>query len=150
MARPTKVTQKQEVLCGLLEQGNHREPACRAAGLGVSSFYRYMQRGRVEESGLYHDFRVAVEAAEAAAELRAVATLRGAALTDWRASLSFLERRFPERWQKRQATELSGPGGGPIRSATSHAFELDRLSDQELRTLVELQARACAPEEGSA
>lgn len=38
----------------------------------------------------------------------------------------------------KQATEVSGPGGGPIAVG---AVDLSRLSDQELRTVVELTER---------
>jgi transposase len=143
LARPPKITEEGRFrFCGLLEQGNHPEVACRAINIGESTYFRYMQRGRVEDSGVYHDFRLAVEAALAAAEVRAVSAIHSASLDDWRAAMAFLERRFPDRWQKRQTTELTGKDGGPIKTEAEVQLDLKHLSDEELRVLVELYARA--------
>ena len=45
---------------------------------------------------------------------------------DWRASAWRLERKFPDRWGRRERTELSGPGGGPIQM--EHDYDIkDKL-----------------------
>ena len=51
---------------------------------------------------------------------------------DWRAAMAFLQRRFPDRWQKRQATEITGKNGGPIKTESETQLDLKRLSDDEL------------------
>ena len=54
MARPTKLTTaKQRQIVRLLEAGNYRETVCRACGIGTSTLYRWLERGAVEESGVY-------------------------------------------------------------------------------------------------
>jgi len=141
VARPTKLTPELSLAFRqCLEDGNHRGPACRVVGFSESTLYRWLDRGEREQVGIYHEFRVAVEKAEALAEIRAVETLQDAALEDWRAALAYLERRFPARWRPQQRMELTGAEGGPIRAA--HGLDLSRLSDEELETLERLRARA--------
>ena len=142
MARPTKLTPElRERIVQAQKAGNYAEAACRAAGISSSTFYRWMERGEREERGIYRDFFEAIRRAEAEAEVHAVAVLRRAMAEDWRAALAYLERRHPDRWRKQQATELTGKGGGPIRS--DHVMpDLSRLSDEELALVQELYARA--------
>lgn len=144
MGRPTKLTeQKQRQFVKLLEAGNFREIVCRACGIGTSTFYRWLERGALEESGIYHDFRVAVERAEAEAEIEAVAVLRTAIIEgDWRATVGFLERRYPARWRRQQTTELTGADGGPI--AVEQTIDLSKLSEEDLAALEEMRRRAAA------
>ena len=143
MARPTKLTPELSLAFRqCLEDGNHRGTACGAVGLAESTLYRWLARGEQEQEGIYHDFRIGVEKAEALAEVRAVGTLQDAALEDWRAALAYLERRFPARWRTQQRMELTGADGGPIRSA--HGLDLSKLSDAELELLERLRARAAS------
>jgi hypothetical protein len=91
----------------------------------------------------YYDFRVAVERAEAEAEVEAVAILRSAMVEgDWRATVGFLERRYPSRWRRQQTTELTGADGGPI--AVERTVDLSKLSDDDLAVLEELRRRVAA------
>ena len=43
------------------------------------------------------------------------ARLRKAATEEWRAGMNLVERRYPERWGRRQAHEHTGPGRQPLR-----------------------------------
>jgi hypothetical protein len=61
---------------------------------------------------------------------------------DWRAALSYLERRHPTRWRRHQVTELTGKDGGPIRTEQGPALDLSKLNDDELQRLEELCERA--------
>jgi hypothetical protein len=122
--------------------GNYAEAACQSAGIGQSTYYRWMQRGAQEPGSAYAAFREAVLVAEAEAEVHAVALVRQAMSEDWRAAVAYLERRHPARWRSRQQTELVGPGGGPLQHQT---LDLSRLSDAELGVLEELARRASLP-----
>jgi len=146
MARPTKLTPAvRERIIKAVRAGNYAEAACRAAGISPSSYYRWMQRGETEESGIYHELHNAVRRAEAEAEVYAVAIIRRAMGEDWRAAMSYLERRYPSRWRRQQKTELVGEDGGPIRAQGSPPPALTRLSDDELKTLTNLLERASDP-----
>ena len=144
MARPTKVTQVQERVVQAMRAGNYAEAACRAAGIGESTFYRWMRRGEREAEGPYRDFYDAVRRAEAEAEVHAVATVRKAMTESWQAAIAYLERRHPERWRRQQRTELTGRNGGPLRA--KHALNLQKLSDEELARLEEILSHASEPE----
>lgn len=113
--RPSKLTpERQERIVELIRAGNYMEIAAQAAGIDVSTLYRWLQRGEKARSGPYRQFRDAVMRARVEAEARAVVVVQKAALTDWRAASWWLERAFPDRWGRRQKLEHSGPQGGPI------------------------------------
>ncbi|HEY4897587.1 MAG TPA: transposase [Solirubrobacteraceae bacterium] len=147
MARPTKLTPElQERIIKAVRAGNYAEAAARASGIAPSTYYRWLQRGTVEEHGAYRDFSEAVRQAEAEAEVHAVAILRRAMGEDWRAALAYLERRYPGRWRRHTSTELTGRDGGPIQTEVATAIDLRNLTDEELRLLEEMSERA-APHE---
>ncbi len=54
---PRIVGKRKEALLNAIRAGNHYEAACRHAKVGVSTFYRWMQLGREQESGRYRGFR---------------------------------------------------------------------------------------------
>jgi Helix-turn-helix domain of resolvase len=149
VARPTKLTPaKQSQIVKLLEAGNYRETVCGACAIGTSTLYRWLERGAVEQSGIYYDFRVAVERAEAVAEAEAVAVLRSAIVEgDWRATLAYLERRHGERWGRRQTNQIVGPGGGPLRTEQLLRLDPSRFSDEELELIRSLWERGVAENE---
>ena len=100
--RPTKLTPElQEKICALIEAGNYAEVACKCVGISTSTFYAWRQRGEMEDSGEYADFAAAVDAAEAQAERKAVVMVQMGMREDPRLCMTFLERRFPARWQRR-------------------------------------------------
>lgn len=107
-----------------------------AATLGIhrDTFYEWRRRGKVaaemrirdeiipHRERLYLQFSDAVEKALADGEVRDLATITKASRdTDrrpgqWTAAAWRLERRFPDRWGRRDRMEISGPGGGPIQT----------------------------------
>jgi len=147
VARPTKLNPAvSERIVQALRAGNYAEAACRAAGIGPSTYYRWLELGQSEDSGPHRDFLEQVRRAEAEAEVHAVALLRRAMPEDWRAALAYLERRHPTRWRRRQSTELTGPDGGPIRTEQGEAPDLSLLTEAELKTLEEVLGRASQPD----
>ena len=105
--RPSKLTpERQQKLVEAITAGNYYETACTYAGIAYSNFRAWMIKGEQQPTGKYHDFREAIERAEAAAEARAVVHWQKAMPDDWRAAQMFLERRHRDRWgpvQKVQA-----------------------------------------------
>lgn len=63
-----------------------------------------MNRGGQE----FRDFRNAVKRAEAQAEEARLNTIIIAAKKNWTAAAWWLERKFPERWGRREAVNLNG------------------------------------------
>lgn len=114
--RRSKLTPKtQEAICRYLAQGFTFSAACREAGIGPRTGFRWLEKGRRARSGQYWQFWQAVEAAEERVETHLVRSWLVAAEKDWRAAAEFLARRWPERWRPRQVTELTGEGGGAVR-----------------------------------
>jgi len=145
MARPTKLTSElQDRILKAVRAGNYAEAAARSCGIGVSTYYRWLQRGTLEPTGIYAEFTEAIRRAEAEAEVHAVVILRRAMGQDWRAALAYLERRHPGRWRRHTSTELTGRDGGPIQTEQTPTIDLRRLSDRELRLLEEITERAAS------
>ena len=144
MARPCKLTPElTEQVVKAMRAGNYAEAACQAAGIGTSTFYRWMARGGEEPASEFGAFRAEVLRAEAEAEVHAVAIIRRAMAEDWRAALAYLERRHAARWRPRQQTEIVGRNDGP----GDGGIDLSKLTDAELATLEELTNRASIEDE---
>jgi hypothetical protein len=101
----------------MIASGSYAEVAARANGVGTTTFYRWMQRGEEEETGKYREFREAVKEAEAKSEVLTVGRIQQAAAGGtWTAAAWYLERKYPDRWGRKDHVrqEISGPGGGPV------------------------------------
>jgi hypothetical protein len=78
--------------------GNFRETAARYAGVPPETLSRWLARDG--------QFRQAVLEAEQAAEILAVAYIRKAGETDPKHFEWWLERKFPERWGRRERIDM--------------------------------------------
>ena len=130
MARPTKLTDEiQDKIVAALTGGNYQDTAAAYAGISRSTFYGWLERGRIEAARLQNkekanpketvflEFSRAVENARASAEVRNVTLIQQAANSGtWQAAAWHLERSYPQRWGRINRTEISGPEGGPIRA----------------------------------
>lgn len=115
VGRKTKLTsQVQERIVQAIRGGNYAVVAARYAGIDESSFYGWLVRGEKEGTGLYFEFFKAVKDAESAAEVEAVEEVRLASRESWQAGMTWLERKFPDRWGRRERHEMTGRDGGPI------------------------------------
>lgn len=96
--------EKTAVLLAALADGNYRVTACRMAGISESTLARVYKRaesGDAAASALV----AAIERTEAAAEAGIVQKWRKAIDSGpqyWAAAATFLERKAPDRWGKRQ------------------------------------------------
>lgn len=115
--RPSKLTPEVKArLVQAIEAGNYYEAACGYAGITYTTFRNWMIKGENAKSGTYREFFEAITRAETVAEVRMVAQWQQHMPEDYRAIRDFLERRFPERWGRKDKVqqEISGPDGGPI------------------------------------
>ena len=115
--RPSKLTSEVKArLVQAIEAGNYYEAACGYAGITYTTFRNWMIKGENAKSGKYREFFEAITRAETVAEVRMVAQWQQHMPEDYRAIRDFLERRFPDRWGRKDKVqqEISGPGGGPI------------------------------------
>ncbi|MGI5873021.1 MAG: hypothetical protein ACOX8T_13440 [Bacillota bacterium] len=115
--RPSKLTSEVKArLVQAIEAGNYYEAACGYAGITYTTFRNWMIKGENAKSGKYREFFEAITRAETVAEVRMVAQWQQHMPEDYRAIRDFLERRFPDRWGRKDKLqqEISGPDGGPI------------------------------------
>lgn len=97
--RPSKFTP--QATARILETvgvGVPLEVAASYAGVDARTLRRWMERGRRQRKGEFHDFVEAMDQAEARAEVRVVAEWQKHVPKKWEACRDFLARRFPERW----------------------------------------------------
>ena len=110
--RKSKLTiEVQMKICEALRGGNYREVAVQWAGVPLETFNDWMKR----KDERYIVFQRAIEEAERAAEVRAVALVMKAAGADPRHAQWWLERKFPERWARKERHEVTGEGGGAVK-----------------------------------
>ena len=136
--QPTKLTATvQKIMVEAIEVGAYYETASTLAGISDQTRRNWMERGQKAGKGLYFEFFEALTRAEAKNEVDRLAewkvfmadqsgivqeTHKDGTIVesekilrygDYRAIRDFLERRHRARWG--QKTEVSGPGGGPIK-----------------------------------
>jgi transposase len=107
--RHTKLTkeliQKFEALLG---SGNYQVTTCNALGVSISAFHQWMKKGEEAEDGLYLEFQQAVKKAEHLAEAK---WLRDISQNEaWQSKAWLMERRFPERWSRKDNLALNHSG----------------------------------------
>ena len=106
--RPTKLTPEvQQRIVDALRDGNYREAAVACAGIDYKTFCNWMRRGQQEKAGRYFQFFRAVQQAEHEAEREMVARWKAHMPESWQAIRDFLERRFPDRWGRRDRLDVT-------------------------------------------
>lgn len=130
--RPTKLTPElQDRIVQAIRAGAYIETAAAYAGVSKDTLYQWLKRGARSKSGIYRQFSDAVEKALAEAEMRDVMLVGRAAETNWQAAAWRLERKFPERWGRRDRVSMEHSG----EVHHTHKIDLSKLSDEELTEL---------------
>ena len=90
-------------LLASIRDGNYREVAIKQAGIARQTFYNWLKRAEAGEQGAIQ-LVDALEKAEADAEADIVRNVRNASKLPqyWAAGATHLERKYPERWGRRQ------------------------------------------------
>ena len=85
--------------CGSLSGGGLQTGA---RPIDRRTLLNWLKRGERERAGMYRELYLAVERAEAKAEVFHLKNIETASAKSWFASAWFLERKHPERWGKRE------------------------------------------------
>lgn len=135
MARPSKLTPEvQTLVVEMLQAGNFIETAAAAAGIDRDTIRQWLKRGARAKSGKFRRFRDEVVKAMAESEAGLIALVGNAAIGgdgvrgQWQAAAWLLERKFPEKYARRQkieakVTQIRDPFEG--RSPEELAFYAD-------------------------
>jgi hypothetical protein len=139
--RPTKLTDElQGKIIEAIRGGCYIETAVAYAGINKDTFYAWLRRGAAELDRAngngrnrvriaeqpYIEFSDAVIQAQAETEMIDIVRIGLAGREDWKAAAWRLARKFPERWGRRDALELTGPNKGPIELEVSSIAEVTR------------------------
>ena len=95
-----------------VRKGSNFRAAALSSGVGESTFYSWLARGREETSGLYREFLESLEASSAQVEVEISESLLDISTikSDGRVALEFLRRRNPTDWNIPDRTEVSTSG----------------------------------------
>lgn len=122
------------VICGHLETGVFRRDAAALVNIDEGTFSRWYSRGsHDDERGIYREFYLAVNKSEAQMKLSASMTLQAGAAQNPKLLLSWLGRRFPAQYGRKDNVEEIRP-------------EDQAASTQQLRDELLEMAAKLAPE----
>lgn len=131
IGRPSKLTPElTKKLITQIKAGNYFEASCAYCGIDYSTFRKWMVKGEKANSGIYFDFFHAVKKAEAEAELRMVALWQKAIPDDWRSAEKFLEKRYPDRWGRKEQVRADVTNRN-----TNLDVDLSSFTSEELRKI---------------
>jgi hypothetical protein len=101
--RPNKLTKEmQDKLCAYIAEGQYITTACRLVGVDYATMRRWILQGEQDMSGKFYEFQEAISQAEALAEAERVKLiLQAGKYDDWKANAWYLERKFPEKWGRK-------------------------------------------------
>ncbi|RME86622.1 MAG: hypothetical protein D6785_03015 [Planctomycetota bacterium] len=126
MGRHSKLTPEiQEAIVKSIQNGCTYKEAVEKVGIGISTFFLWMEKGRKGKSGKYVEFMEAIKKAEAKAISFAVSCIfESARKGQWQAAAWWLERRFPEDWGKKEFMQVDGNMNFPLpREVTDEGIE---------------------------
>jgi len=91
--------------------------ACALVGISEQTYYEWLRKGG-EGKQPYGEFLESVKKAEAKAEELAVGTVIRVGLDpenpNWQAAMTYLERRYPERWGRRNRLDMGNAEDKPF------------------------------------
>lgn len=135
MARKTKLTRKLiNEAEKLIKLGNYTVTVCQYLGIHESTWYRWMNEGEVAKRGLKREFYESIKRAESHAEIRNVQIIQNAAQENWQASAWYLERKFHDRWGRKDKMDANVNHSGGM----TNKVDLSGLTTEELRNLAQL------------
>lgn len=85
-------------ICEALAKGNHVQTACDLVGIHKDTHYEEMKRNT--------DYSDAIKKAVAEGEAKTLGVIADATPKFWQAAAWMLERRFPDRWGRKDKVEM--------------------------------------------
>lgn len=126
-----------------IEAGDSENAACQAVGMNRMTFRsRALKLGAASK---YAESLGALAHAQAEKLEQAIEDMRAGVIDAQMARVEidarkwFASKFLPKRYGDKQTTELTGPDGGPIQSATT--LDMSGLSDEQLKVLASIQAK---------
>jgi hypothetical protein len=112
---PTKLTPaRTKQLSKLIAAGMSLEAASYACDITPQTFFGWMRKGREQPSGIYYDFFLAIKKAQAFCEAKCLEQLK--IDPRWPRWAWLLERKFPDRWGRREPRERPPKAEPPMMS----------------------------------
>jgi hypothetical protein len=111
MSRPCTLTdEKENKIISALRIGSYIDVACRASGISKSTFYFWLEKASDQyqeyNNPRYKAFAAKVDKAMAEAEIYLLNDVRKKG-QGWQASMTIMERRWPERWGQKAKVETN-------------------------------------------
>jgi hypothetical protein len=130
---PTKFNQdRAERLLQAVRAGNYLTVACKFAEIDYSTLRRWLLKADdLDAPEEYREFKRSLEMARGSSEVAALAKIQKAASEGhWQAAAWFLERSAPDRWGRRDRSqvEIMGEGGGPVRVVGGMELNNDHMA----------------------
>jgi hypothetical protein len=126
-----------------IELGSYVETAAAFAGISKQTFYNWLKKGARSKTGLEATLVDAVQKAMASSELRDLSRIEKAAESGiWQAAAWRLERKFPNRWGRKERIEHSGPDGAPIQLSRRQEQVIQILRNDESAAALKLIANS--------
>lgn len=112
----------------LLKGGNYVSTVCEFLGIGETTWYRWMKEGEVAKSGLKREFWESIKKAEAEAEIRLITDLQKIAEADqkWQALAWMLERKYPDRWGRKDKVSADVQHSGEVVDRHEHKVSIEQ------------------------
>ena len=93
-------------IASLIATGNYDVVVCGLIGIHTSTYYNWLSKGEKAKSGKYKEFFDKVKKAEAYRESKWIKDIDGD--PSWQSKAWLLERRYPERWGKKETHVVEG------------------------------------------
>lgn len=122
--------------------GNYIETAAALAGIHKDTLYDWLKKE--ERGGLYKEFSDSIKKALAESEARDVLIIGEAGKNQWQASAWRLERRFPDKWGRKDKIEAKIEG-----TVKTSNYDLAKLSTDQLLQIESILSEAEKGEEQS-
>ncbi|MFC2059005.1 hypothetical protein ACFLTS_05145 [Chloroflexota bacterium] len=141
MGRPSKLTPKlMKSICGFIRNGNYVSTSCQAVGIHPQTYRNWLQQGDNDImagiGSIHADFVQAIGKAEAEDEIRRVANISKAGETNWVADMTFLERKNPEKWGRKERRD-----NVDSQEVTFNIVHVDMDRRHETESIVEGEAK---------
>lgn len=127
---PKLTLERQEQICGAIENGKSVKSAARMAGIHPATVYSWLDKGEDQDEGIYADFRDRFVRARGHGEDLYVQSALDLALEegDIATLMSMLKQRYPDSWGDVDRGEQSGAPG--ISLYNEAPGDIDALIDE--------------------